>query len=158
MLVEALQIRKVTGRHTVLSAVPAGLSPLDHFREGCYVGSPLESVTEVPHDIEFCLQKLKELGPRIHQWRLNQIKIFCDFLEKHALWEERLNSSRSFASSKCSSHICISANVAAAAAIGWPDDKLLELIALGSKPMGPSPIIIFIGVKILLRRCRLSRC
>ena len=139
MLVEALQIRKATGRHTVLSAVPAGLPPLDHFREGCQVASPLDSDPEVPHDIEFCLQKIKELGPGIHQWRLNQIEIFKAFLKKHSDWEFGLNTSRSFASFKCSSHVNISANIAAAAVIGWPDDKLQELIAEGAKPMGPQP-------------------
>ena len=66
MLVEALQIRKATGRHTLLSAVPAGLPPLAHFSEGCRAPSTPDSDPDVPHDIEFCLQKLKELGPGIH--------------------------------------------------------------------------------------------
>ena len=69
MLVETLQSRRATGRHTLLSAVPAGLGPIEHFMEGLAAASPLDCEPQVPHDIEFCLQKIKELGGGIHQWR-----------------------------------------------------------------------------------------
>ena len=50
-----------------------------------------------------------------------------------------MSGGRSLASVKCSNHISISANIVASAVIGWPDDKLGELISQGAKPMGPQP-------------------
>ena len=149
MLVESLQGRRATGRHTILSAVPAGLTPLEHFREGLSAASPLDSEPQVPHDIEFALQKLKELGSNIHEWRLNQLKLLKDFLSKHNTWERELSVDRSFSSLRCSSHVSISANLTAAAIIGWPDDKLQALLQEGAKPMGPSLCLVFTVVKKL---------
>ena len=61
------KIDLATKWHTLLSALPAGLGPYDHFMEGLAAASPLDCEPDVPHDIEFCLQKLKELGSGIHQ-------------------------------------------------------------------------------------------
>ena len=93
----------------------------------------------VHHDIEFCLQKISKLGSGIHQWRLNQLELPKEFLKKHDYWERELAGSRSLSSFKCSRHISISANLTAAAIIGWPDDKLQPLLQEGAKPMGPQP-------------------
>ena len=139
MLVESIQARKAAGRHTHLSAVPAGLDPITHFNVGCSAVSPLDAEPEIAHDLEFCLQKLKELGSGIHEWRLNQLKLLSNFLEKHKGWGLDLGLSRSVSAARCSSHINIAANIVGAAIIGWPDDKLQELLVEGAKPMGPQP-------------------
>ena len=96
--------------------------------EGVAAASPLDHEPEAPHDIELCLQKIQELGSGIHQWRLNQLNLLKDFLVEHQSWENELYAGRSVSSYKCSRHVSISANITAAAIIGWPDDKLMSLL------------------------------
>ena len=64
MLVESIQSRRVTGRHSFRSAVPAGLDPIAHFEVVCLSDSPLDTTPEVPHYMGFYLQTLKEKGER----------------------------------------------------------------------------------------------
>ena len=47
-----------------------------------------------------------------------------------------LDEARSAPSLKCAAHVDPAANMLAAFAIGWPDERLSDLICNGASPMG----------------------
>ena len=56
MLAESLQSRKMAGRNAPVVSVMAGLSELEHFRQGLVAASPLDVSPGVPIDLEFAVK------------------------------------------------------------------------------------------------------
>ena len=116
--------------------VDKGLPPCEHFFQGLWAPSPLDSSLMVPSDLTFAVNKIIELGSRIDVWRENQMRIFEDALASLAELSSTLEAGRAGTPSKCSAHVNLAENALAAGSVGWPDRALAADAMEGLKPMG----------------------
>ena len=82
------------------------------------------------------MKQIATLGPDIDTWRSDQFQLLSGLRSKVQPLALALNEARSAPSVKCAAHVDPAANMLAAFAIGWPDERLDDLICNGASPMG----------------------
>ena len=152
-LAEGAQSRRSAGANVPFKAVPAGLTPEEHYYAALDIESPLFVETPLPDDLDYAVRTIVSKGAATEDWRRVQMDRHRMTSRKCSKLGLALDAQRGSNSSRCASHFRHLNFAIVAYAIGWADWSLVEMLTKGANPLGEQQVF-----GIYRKRKKIAKC
>ena len=134
------QSRRSAGTNVPFKAVPAGLTPEEHYYAALDIESPLLEEPPLPDDLDYAVRTIVSKGAATEDWRRVQMDRLWMTSRKCSKLGLALDAQRGSNSSRCASHFRLLNFAIVAYAIGWADWSLVEMLTKGANPLGEQQV------------------